>query len=101
MDSDQAWSRGWKTAFSNLSGETFEAASNFNLLVIPMFVLMGNLAGVSGMSNDLFAAAYRWMGHMRGRVGIGNNCGLRRFCRALRFIARLGPSRWAVSPCPK
>ena len=66
MASDQAWARGVKTAMSNLSGETFEAASNYNLLVIPMFVLMGNLAGASGMSADLFAAAYRWMGHMRG-----------------------------------
>ena len=34
--------------------------------MIPMFVLMGNLAGVSRMSNDLFEAAYRWMGHLRG-----------------------------------
>ncbi len=66
MDPDQAWARGWKIAYSNLAGETFEAASNFNLLVIPMFVLMGNLAGVSGMSNDLFTTAYRWMGHLRG-----------------------------------
>lgn len=66
MAEDQAWARGWKVAFSNIAGETFEAASNYNLLVIPMFVLMGNLAGVSGMSNDLFAAAYRWMGHLRG-----------------------------------
>ena len=66
MASDLAWARGWKIAYSNLAGETFEAASNFNLLVIPMFVLMGNLAGASGMSNDLFTAAYRWMGHLRG-----------------------------------
>lgn len=66
MASDQAWARGWKIAYSNLAGETFEAASNLNLLVIPMFVLMGTLAGVSGMSNDLFTAAYRWMGHRRG-----------------------------------
>ncbi len=66
MSADQAWSRGIKTAMSNMSGEMFEAASNYNLLVIPMFVLMGNLAGVSGMSADLFAAAYRWMGHLRG-----------------------------------
>lgn len=66
MPSDQAWARGIKTAMSNLSGETFEAASNYNLLVIPMFVLMGNLAGVSGMSADLFGAAYRWMGHLKG-----------------------------------
>ncbi len=66
MNSEQAWARGWKTAYSNIAGETFEAASNFNLLVIPMFVLMGSLAGVSGMSNDLFKTAYRWMGHLRG-----------------------------------
>lgn len=66
MDPSRAWDRGWQIAFSNLAGETFEAASNFNLLVIPMFVLMGNLAGISGMSNDLFTAAYRWMGHLRG-----------------------------------
>jgi tripartite ATP-independent transporter DctM subunit len=66
MGSEQAWQRGWKTALSNLSGETFEAASNYNLLVIPMFVLMGALAGASGMSRDLYDAAYRWMGHLRG-----------------------------------
>ena len=66
MSSEVAWARGVRVAFSNVSGEAFEAASNYNLLVIPMFVLMGNLAGVSGMSNDLFAAAYRWMGHLRG-----------------------------------
>ncbi|MCY4303154.1 MAG: TRAP transporter large permease [Aestuariivita sp.] len=66
MSLDQAWVRGLKIAYSNLAGETFEAAVNFNLLVIPMFVLMGMLAGVSGMSRDLFTAAYRLMGHMRG-----------------------------------
>ncbi len=66
MASDQAWDKGWKIAFSNISGEAFQAASNYNLLVIPMFVLMGNLAGASGMSRDLFTTAYRWMGHMRG-----------------------------------
>ena len=66
MDFDRAFDRGIRTAMSNLSGEAFEAASNYNLLVIPMFVLMGNLAGVSGMSADLFNAAYRWMGHLRG-----------------------------------
>ena len=63
---DRAWAQGWKTALSNLSGETFEAASNYNLLVIPLFILMGNLAGVSGMSNSLFGAAYAFLGHLRG-----------------------------------
>jgi tripartite ATP-independent transporter DctM subunit len=66
MASDMAWARALNIAFSNMAGEAFEAASNYNLLVIPMFVLMGALAGASGMSNDLFTAAYRWMGHRKG-----------------------------------
>lgn len=66
MVSDMAWARALRIAYSNLSGEAFEAASDYNLLVIPMFVLMGALAGVSGMSSDLFSAAYRWMGHRKG-----------------------------------
>ena len=66
MVSDMAWARALRIAYSNLSGEAFEAASNYNLLVIPMFVLMGALAGASGMSADLFTAAYRWMGHRKG-----------------------------------
>ena len=66
MPSDLAWEKGWRVAFSNLSGETFEAASNYNLLVIPMFILMGSVAGASGMSADLFRAAHRWMGHLKG-----------------------------------
>ena len=53
-------------ALTTLSGETFAIATFFNLSVIPLFVLMGNLAGVSGMSRDLYDAAYAWVGHWRG-----------------------------------
>lgn len=66
LPAERAWSQGVRTALSNLSGETFEAASNYNLLVIPLFILMGNLAGVSGMSNSLFNAAYAYLGHRKG-----------------------------------
>jgi len=38
----------------------------FELAVIPLFVLMGNAAGQSGMSRDLYSAAYAWVGHWRG-----------------------------------
>jgi tripartite ATP-independent transporter DctM subunit len=34
--------------------------------VIPLFVLMGNFAAVSGMGRDLYTAAYAWLGHWRG-----------------------------------
>jgi tripartite ATP-independent transporter DctM subunit len=53
-------------ALTSLSGEAFEIISYSELIVIPLFVLMGNLAGVSGMSRDLYTAAYKWIGHFRG-----------------------------------
>jgi len=56
----------WSAAMSTLSGETFEIARFYELSVIPLFVLMGNLAAVSGMSRDLYDAAYAWVGNWRG-----------------------------------
>ncbi len=42
-------------------------ASN-NLSVIPLFVLMGSFALAAGMSENLFRAVYKWLGHLRGGV---------------------------------
>jgi tripartite ATP-independent transporter DctM subunit len=58
--------RGWNQALPSLSSETFAIASFYQLSVIPMFVLMGNIAGASGMGRDLYNAAYAWVGHIRG-----------------------------------
>ncbi|MDJ0631494.1 MAG: TRAP transporter large permease [Rhodobacter sp.] len=55
-----------KAAIPKLAGEIFAEASNYPLTIIPLFVLMGNLAGVSGMSRDLYDAAHTWLGHLRG-----------------------------------
>lgn len=55
-----------QAAIPKLAGEIFNEASNYPLIIIPLFVLMGNLAGVSGMSRDLFRAAHSWLGHFRG-----------------------------------
>lgn len=57
---------GWPAAMATLGSEPFVIASNFELLIIPMFVLMGNLASISGMSRDLYGAAYAWFGHWPG-----------------------------------
>jgi C4-dicarboxylate transporter, DctM subunit len=42
-------------------------ASN-SLSVIPLFILMGAFAMSSGMSEDLFRAVYKWLGHLKGGV---------------------------------
>jgi tripartite ATP-independent transporter DctM subunit len=53
-------------ALPTLAGEAFNVATTYTLSILPLFVLMGNLAGVSGMSRDLYDAAYSWFGHNRG-----------------------------------
>jgi tripartite ATP-independent transporter DctM subunit len=57
---------GWTTAAYTLSGQTFATASYYELSVLPLFILMGNLAAASGLSRDLYEAAWRWIGHVRG-----------------------------------
>jgi len=44
---------GLPAAYSTLSSEAFEISSYLELSVIPLFIFMGNLAGLSGMSRDL------------------------------------------------
>ena len=55
-----------QAALPKLAGEIFGEASSYPLTIIPLFVLMGNLAGVSGMSRDLYNAAHAWLGHLKG-----------------------------------
>jgi tripartite ATP-independent transporter DctM subunit len=57
---------GWTSAAYTLSGQTFATASYYELSVLPLFILMGNLASAAGLSRDLYDAAYRWIGHLRG-----------------------------------
>lgn len=44
--------------------------SSYDLSVVPMFILMGNLASRAGLSKDLFRAANAWLGWMRGGVAV-------------------------------
>lgn len=58
--------RGWDAAMGLLGSETFTIASSSELVVVPLFILMGNVATASGMSRQLFDAAYAMVGHIRG-----------------------------------
>ena len=53
-------------ALPTLAGEVFNISTVYSLTILPLFVLMGNLAGISGMSRDLYDAAHGWFGHYRG-----------------------------------
>ena len=55
------------TAALNIMGSfAFSYSAVFTLSVIPLFVLMGAFANVSGMGADMYRAAHAWVGHKRG-----------------------------------
>ena len=56
----------WSAAVATLFTETWGTLTYVELIVIPLFVLMGNIASTSGMSRDLYNTAYAWIGHVRG-----------------------------------
>ena len=44
---------------------TYETGLSYALSIVPLFVLMGNLVTRAGMSQELFRAAYVFIGHLR------------------------------------
>jgi len=53
-----------------IAKDVFSVFSSYNLTVIPLFVLMGQLAYHAGISARLFDAAYKFMGHLPGGLAI-------------------------------
>lgn len=46
--------------------ESYAAVSNYSLIVVPMFILLGNVASAAGFSRSLYDAAFAWVGRLRG-----------------------------------
>ncbi|MEL6563432.1 MAG: TRAP transporter large permease [Pseudomonadota bacterium] len=57
---------------AKLKSETYTTFSNYSLTIIPMFLLMGQFATLSGMSSALFKAAEGFLGHRRGGVAMAS-----------------------------
>ena len=61
-----------------LLGQTaYETALSYDLSVIPMFVLMGFIAGEAGLNELLYRACNAWLGHRRGGLALATigGCG--------------------------
>ncbi|ARQ02338.1 TRAP transporter large permease [Pseudorhodoplanes sinuspersici] len=67
-----AYLRDWNFAPAMAMVETkvYETGRNYTLSVIPLFILMGNLVTRAGMSQELFRAAYAFVGHLRGGLAM-------------------------------
>ncbi len=57
---------GQRVAIATMSSETYSSITAYGLSIIPLFVLMGNMAGAAGYSQRLYEAAYAWIGRLRG-----------------------------------
>jgi tripartite ATP-independent transporter DctM subunit len=56
--------------FSQLKDLAYSQFSNYDLTVLPMFILMGGLAYRCGLSYDLFRGANAWIGRFRGGIAM-------------------------------
>jgi C4-dicarboxylate transporter DctM subunit len=66
-----------QAAFSLLGQTAYDTAVTYNLSVVPMFVLMGYIAGGAGLSEALYRACNAWLGHRRGGLALATigGCG--------------------------
>ncbi|AEG91496.1 TRAP transporter large permease [Ramlibacter tataouinensis] len=63
---------GLKPGLNLLANVPLSVVTDYNLSVIPMFILMGAFASRSGMSTELFAAGRAWLGHLRGGLAMAS-----------------------------
>ncbi|WP_430396532.1 TRAP transporter large permease [Ferrovibrio sp.] len=59
-----------KPALNLLAQSPIRVATDYDLAVIPMFILMGCFASHAGMSRELFRAGEAWFGHRRGGLAM-------------------------------
>lgn len=57
-------------AWAQLATIPFSKTNNFDLAVIPLFILMGALATQAGLTTDLYKAAHDWLGRLTGGLAM-------------------------------
>ena len=65
-----SWIVGVGPALKLVGQTSMRTVTDYTFGVIPMFMLMGALVSVSGVSRELFKAANSMIGHLRGGLGV-------------------------------
>ncbi|MFD1881881.1 TRAP transporter large permease [Paracoccus pacificus] len=58
------------SVFSLFGTATVQALSSQDLIVIPLFILMGGFAIVAGLSSEIYRLAHAWIGHLKGGLAL-------------------------------
>jgi tripartite ATP-independent transporter DctM subunit len=62
--------RGWTASLTMVAQQVMEDSQNYNLSVIPLFILMGVFIYRSGVSTDLYDAASMGLGRYKGGLAL-------------------------------
>ncbi|HUT48811.1 MAG TPA: TRAP transporter large permease [Alphaproteobacteria bacterium] len=65
-----ALARGWGPALFIVGEKARRSAENYELSVVPLFILMGVFVGRAGLSEKLYAASNAFLGHLRGGLAM-------------------------------
>lgn len=60
------WIRGMDQALVMIGSISYQNVAFYAMSVVPMFVLMGQVVGESGLGDDMYYSAHRLIGHIRG-----------------------------------
>ena len=66
------WQAGWDPLANFLTNQAFARFANYDLSVIPLFILMGHFATQGGISKALFAFASALMGRFHGGLAMAS-----------------------------
>jgi C4-dicarboxylate transporter, DctM subunit len=59
----------WTVALNMVQTDVYETGRNYTLSVVPLFILMGTFVARAGIAQELFRAAYAFIGHLRSICG--------------------------------
>ncbi|RJR47081.1 MAG: TRAP transporter large permease [Desulfobacteraceae bacterium] len=65
----------FEAALSLLASDFYSVFVSYSFSVIPLFILMGQLAFNSGIATQLYNATYRFVGHIPGGIGVATIIG--------------------------
>lgn len=63
---------GLPQTLSQVTLVTWDKGTDFVIVCIPLFVFMGQLTATTGIAGDLYECLQRWLGRMRGGLGIAS-----------------------------
>ncbi|MFA5645477.1 MAG: TRAP transporter large permease [Candidatus Ratteibacteria bacterium] len=67
--------RSFEAGLNMVAKDLFDVFSSYSFTVIPLFVLMGQIAFNAGIARRLYKAAYRFFGHIPGGLAVATVAG--------------------------